>query len=229
MRIKRRETASQPDKLIIEFSQLSSAIPTLTQRIVRNKPILIHVRDAKLKLVTKSRPWFKLMLTVCEEYGRDHWTLQEFLSVARKVAKRKAKTLIKYARGVRGGFYGRLLSYIVIAKRIGLAEAKVGRLIGLITSYSGRELRRRAKGPLKFKLDELKKFMKTLKVSTLVTLELAPHEDVIELKVKGVGLFKALPPYVPRPAKSLKSNIINPIAEGVERNTGYKIRCAQAV
>jgi len=62
--------------------------------------------------------------------------VQEFLSVARKFVKEKAKKLINY-RYAHGWLYRRLFFHVVIAKRARLAEAPEGKLMHLITSYSG--------------------------------------------------------------------------------------------
>jgi len=227
MGIDGRTAGQHPNKLIVEFSQLGSIIPVLAQRIAENKPCLIHIKHAELELTSGSRRWLKFVFGLCEERNRNIWTLHEFLSAARKLAEEEAKRLIKYARGVPGGFYGRLLSHVVIARRIGLVEAKEGTLINLITSYSGKELIKKAgktKGTLRFKLDKLRRFLESPKITTLVTLELTPHENFVELRLKGIRLFKALPPYVHKPLRSLKSKIIDPIANGIEQNTKYKVR-----
>ena len=212
-------------KLIIEFSQLNSEMPNLIQQIAKEEHCIVHIKHAKLRLKKISRAWFQLILELCVERKKEVWQVQEFLSVARKFAKEKAKKLIKY-RHAPGGFYGRLLSHVVIAERAGVAEGPVGWLIHLITSYSGTKLFEKAgkiKKTLRFKLGELEKFVDSLEVSTLVTLEFNRKDNTIELKVKGVSLFKGLPPYVVRPRGSLKSRIVGPIANEIEKQLSLKV------
>jgi len=116
---------------------------------------------------------------------------------------------------------------LVLSKRAGIIEAPEGWLMKLITSHSGTTLFKESgkiRQVLKFKMDELNKFVESLEGSTFVTLELTPAEkDIVELKVKGVGLYKGLPPYVLRPRGSLKSRILDPIAHEIEKLTAFKV------